>query len=75
MSSVTFETFGDSFLPLKNSFRFFQVILYRENLGSERIWKNLQGAKTNHPRFFLEINVARFARKNETFLAVFKHCA
>ena len=23
---------------------------------------------------FLEINDARFARKNETFLAVFKHC-
>ena len=25
-----------------------------------------------HQRFFLEINVARFAHKNETFLVVFK---
>ena len=27
-----------------------------------------------HQRFFLEINVTHFARKNETFLVVFKHC-
>ena len=26
-SSVTLETFGDSFLPLENSFRFFQILL------------------------------------------------
>ena len=28
MSCVTFETFGDSFLPLENSFRFSQIILH-----------------------------------------------
>ena len=27
-SSVTLETFGDSFLPLENSFRLFQIILH-----------------------------------------------
>ena len=26
-SNVTFKTFGESFLPLENSFRFFQIIL------------------------------------------------
>ena len=51
-SSVTFETFGDSFLPLENSFRFFQIILHCKYPESERIWKNLQGAKTIHQRFF-----------------------
>ena len=35
---------------------------------------NLQGAKIIHQRFFLEINVARFAHKNETFLVGFKQC-
>ena len=38
-SSVTFETFGDSFLPLENSFRFFQAILHCKNPESERIYK------------------------------------
>ena len=55
MSSVTFETFGDSFLPLENSFRFFQVILHCKYPKSERIWKNLQGAKAIDQRFSLEI--------------------
>ena len=51
-SSVTFETFGELFLPLENSFRFFQIVLYCKYPESIRIWKNLQGAKTTHQRFF-----------------------
>ena len=74
MSSVTFLTFGDSFLPLEIFFRFFQIILHCKLPEYEKIWKKIQGAKMIHQRFFLEINVARFAHKNETFLVVFKHC-
>ena len=36
-SNVASETFGDSFLPLENSFRFFQIILYWIYPDSERI--------------------------------------
>ena len=37
MSSVSFETFGDSFLSLENSFRFFQSFLHCKYQESERI--------------------------------------
>ena len=51
MSSVTLETFGESFLPLKNSFKFFQILGIYSIKWSERIWKNFLGAKTNHQMF------------------------
>ena len=63
---VNFETFGDSFLPLKISFSIFYT-LNTQNL------KEFTKGKTYSLKVFLEINIARFARKNETFLAVFKH--
>ena len=57
MSNVTFETFGDSFLPLENSFRLKDLKEFTKN---------------ESPKVFtLEMNIARFSRKNETFLVFF----
>ena len=50
--ALLLETFGDLVLPLENSFRFFQILLHCKYPESERIWKNWQGVKTNHQRFF-----------------------
>ena len=39
------------------------------------MWKNLKEfirGKNDSPKVYLEINVARFARKNDTFLASFQ---
>ena len=46
---IDLETFGDSFLPLENSFWFFQVILHCKYPESERIFK---GQKQNTKGFF-----------------------
>ena len=55
------------FRPLKILLlKFLQILLM---LYNHRIGKNFQGAKNHLPRFIQEINVARFARQNENFLA------
>ena len=65
MSSVTLETFGNSFLPLENFFRLFYSTVNTQNLKeSKRIYK---GQKRITRGFFLEINVARFAQKMRLF--------
>ena len=39
--SFNLETFGDTFLPLKNAFRFLVTLLHFEYSELPRIWKNL----------------------------------
>ena len=65
--SVTFESFVDSFLPLENYFGFFQIILHCKYPQSERIWKNLQGAKTIHQRFFISFTLLAWLAKMRLF--------
>ena len=47
-SSVILETFGESFLPLEDSFRFLLFTVQNDLKESE---KKFQGAKINHQRF------------------------
>ena len=50
-SNISKKTFGESFLPLVNSFRSYQILDIYSIKWSEIIWENFQGAKTNHQRF------------------------
>ena len=61
------------FCPLKilsDSFRLFYTVKTQNLEESVRIYKG----QKRFTKGFLEINVARFARKNETFLVGFKQC-
>ena len=61
------------FCPLKiisEYFRSFYTVNTQNLKESEMIYKG----QNRFTKVFLEINVARFAHRNETFLAVFKHC-
>ena len=61
------------FCPLKmfsDSFRSFYTINNQNLKESENIYKG----QKRFTKGFLEINVARFARKIENFWGVFKHC-
>ena len=53
-----------------DSFSSFYTVNIQKLKESERIYKG----QKRFTKGFLEINVACFARKNETFLACFKHC-